>query len=146
MSCISMLIGHTNHWKRWFWFCSGFMNKGLLLEMAHLLCMCLRQKVWVLWSFCKYTLQNLPRLRCLPVCSWLMQKWFPDKVNAQLIAPSLDIQFNYYLANIRLSLTLSRILADVVMQTVDWWRANKINTVFYVLLIQGQVDLDEVFI
>lgn len=75
-----------------------------------------------------------------------MQKWFPDKVNAQLIAPSLDIQFNYYLANIRLSLTLSRILADVVMQTVDWWRANKINTVFYVLLIQGQVDLDEVFI
>lgn len=75
-----------------------------------------------------------------------MQKWFPDKVNAQLIAPSLDIQFNCYLANIHLSLTLSRILADVVMQTMDWWRANKINTVFYVLLIQGQVDLDEVFI
>lgn len=85
--------------------------------MAHLLCMGLRQKVWVLWSFCKYTLQNLPRLRCLPVCSWLIQKWFPDKVNAQLIAPSLDTQFNCYLANISLLLALCRILEDVVMQT-----------------------------
>lgn len=90
--------------------------------------------------------RNLPRRRCLPVCSWLIHEWFPGKVNAQLIAPSLDMQFNCYLASIRLLLALCRILADVEMQTMDWWSANKINTVFYVLLIQGQVDLDEVFI
>lgn len=82
----------------------------------------------------------------MPVCSWLIHEWFPDKVNAQLIAPSLDMQFNCYLASIRLLLALCRMLTDIAMQTMDWWSANKINTVFYVLLIQGQVDLDEVFI
>lgn len=91
-------------------------------------------------------LQNLPRLRYLPVCPWLIQEWFPDKVNAQLIAPSLDMQFNRYLANICLLLALCRIIVDVVMQTTNQWRANKINTVFYVLFVEGQVHLDEVFI
>lgn len=56
------------------------------------------------------------------------------------------MSYNCHLANKRLILVLGRICGDLEEQALDGWGTNQINTVFYVLLIQGQVDLDEVFI
>lgn len=53
---------------------------------------------------------------------------------------------NCHLANKHLILVLGGICPDLEGQVLDGWGTNQINTVFYVLLIQGQVDLDEVFI
>ena len=52
---------------------------------------------------------------------------------------------NYHLASKRLILVLDGICWGLEKQALDGWGTNQINTVFYVILIQGQVDLDEVF-